>query len=293
MSQLKRIVRVQTKPISTNSVVSFDIKPYGTLDEIVLCFTNNGAAATQANILTSINQILFTVNGETVHSCDISQLYDVYRYAGQQVNQFATAPNTVSLNVGRYLFKSEALRDLFSFGTIGIDSIQLQVFCSGEITGITDVGVTSVRRAFDSVFQGSFVKCINYPQSFNATGTDEVDTLPRDSTDSYIAVIADAAGGTISEIACVANGQYIIDPTRAEVVNQILACRGYSPLSGQAIFPFADGSGRSVMPMQGITEFRQKPTFSVAPPNGKYSLLAISVRNTPPQMLSAALSNAV
>jgi hypothetical protein len=45
------------------------------------------------------------------------------------------------------------------------------------------------------------------------------------------------------------------------------------------------------MPLQGITEFRIRPTFSVAPTAGVFDMLLVSVRNTPAAMTAAALSN--
>lgn len=293
MPQLKRIIEIQSKPVSASATVSWDIPAFGTLDEIFLEFTNSGAAATAANIVSSIDRLLFSVNGETVHQCKISQLYDVYKMAGNNVNQYSSGQNVLPLNVGRYLFTDKALRDNFSFGSDGINSISLQIFCNGTITGVTDINVTGVRRMINTTYSGSFIKLINYPQSFATTGTDDVDTLPRNNADAVVNVIVDAGGGTISGMECVANGQNIIDPVSTEVLNAITSARNMAPLTGAVILPIADGQGRSVMPLQGITEFRVRPTFSVAPTAGVYDMLLVSVRNTPAAMTAAALSNAL
>ena len=293
MPQLKRVIQIQSKPVSASATVSWDIPAFGTLDEIFLEFRNNNTPATAANIVSSIDRLLFSVNGETVHQCKISQLYDVYRMAGNNVNQYATGQNVLPLNVGRYLFENKALRDNFSFGNDGINSISLQIFCSGTITGVTDINVTGIRRMIDTKYQGSFIKLVNYPQSFASTGTDDVDTLPRNNADAVVNVIVDAGGGTISGMECVANGQNIIDPVSTEVLNAITSARNMAPLTGAVILPIADGQGRSVMPLQGITEFRVRPDFSVAPTSGVYEMLLVSVRNTPAAMTAAALSNAL
>lgn len=291
MPQLKRIIEIQSKPVSASATISWDIPAYGTLDEIFIEVKNNNTPATAANIVSSLDRLLFSVNGETVHACKISQLFDVYRMAGNNVNQYATGQNVLPLNVGRYLFENKALRDNFSFGQDGINSISLQIFCSGTITGVTDINVTGVRRMINTKYQGSFIKLVNYPQSFASTGPYDCDTLPKNSNDAVCNVIMDAGGGTISGAEAIANGQNIVDPVSSEVLNAITSARNMAPLTGAVILPICDGQGRSVMPLQGITEFRVRPTFSVAPTAGVFDMLLVSVRNTPAAMTEAALSN--
>ena len=293
MAQLKWISADQTKTASAGATLSWDIPAFGTLDDIFLEFTNDGAAATAANILLSIDKVLLNVNGEIVHSCKLSQLYDLYKNCGNNVYQFANMPNVISLNVGRYMFANTALRDNFSFGRTGINSISLQLICKSTLSGVTAVKTICVRRKFDSVYGGSFVKCVNYPQSYNTTGIDDVDTLPRNSNDAMITVITDAGGGAISELSCVCNGQNIVDPVSVNVLNSILSARGYQPLTGQAILPICDSSARSVLPLLGVAEFRVRPNFSTAPTAGVYDMLAVTVRNIPAAMLQAATTDAV
>ena len=293
MAQLKWISADQTKTASAGATLSWDIPVFGTLDDIFLEFTNDGAAATAANILLSIDKVLLNVNGEIVHSCQLSQLYDLYKNSGNNVFQFSEMPNVISLNVGRYMFANTQLRDNFSFGKSGINNISLQLICKSGLSGVTHVKTICVRRQFDSQFAGSFVKCVNYPQSFNTTGIDDVDTLPRNSNDAMITVITDAAGGAISELSCVKNGQNIVDPVSINVLNSVLSARGYQPLSGQAILPICDSSARSVLPLLGVAEFRVRPNFTTAPTNGVYNMLAVTVRNIPAAMLQAAMTDVV
>lgn len=293
MAQLKWISSDQTKTASAGATLSWDIPVFGTLDDIFLEFTNDGAAASAANILLSIGKVLLNVNGEIVHSCELSQLYDLYRNCGNNVYQRETMPNVISLNVGRYMFANTTLRDNFSFGKTGINNISLQLICKSTLANVTAVKTICVRRQFDSVYGGSFVKCVNYPQSFNTTGIDDVDTLPRNSNDAMITVITDAGGGAISELSCVKNGQNIVDPVSVNVLNSILSARGYQPLEGQAILPICDSSARSVLPLLGVAEFRVRPNFTTAPTNGVYNMLAVTVRNIPAAMLAAATTDAV
>ena len=67
----------------------------------------------------------------------------------------------------------------------------------------------------------------------------------------------------------------------------ICSARGLAPVSGVFNYSFSDGSIKSILPMQGVTELRLKTTFSTAPTSGSYDLLAVSIRNVPEAMMKA------
>ncbi|MFR2532817.1 MAG: hypothetical protein BHW57_02330 [Azospirillum sp. 47_25] len=284
MSQVKRIFQHDSKPVNKAAVLTYTIPSFEVIDDIVLEFKNAGAAAAKANILTSINKIALAINGEQVINCKLSQLYDVYASLGQEVTQ--NINNVIGLNIGRYLFKDPVTEDYFAYGCANVQTIQLQVYCAATVTDVTDLSISTIRRNFKANL-GSYIKIINYPQNMNSTGISSVDTLPRDANEAYLSIMANAGGGTISQGECVVNGNNIYDPMTAAENDYIVSARGLAPVSGTFNYSFSDGSIKSILPMQGVTELRLKTTFSAAPTSGSYDLLAVSIRNVPSAMMAA------
>lgn len=284
MSQVKRIFQHDSKPVSSGTVLTFNIPSFEVIDDILLEFKNSGAAATKANILSSIGKIALAINGEQVVNCPINLLYNVYASLGTQVSQ--NISNVIGLNIGRYLFKDPTTEDYFAYGCANVQTIQLQVYCGATVTNVTDLAVSTIRRNFQSNL-GSYIKVINYPQNMTTTGLSSVDTLPRDANEAYLSIMATANGGTISQGECVVNGNNIFDPMTAAENDYIVSARGLAPVAGVFNYSFSDGSIKSILPMQGVTELRLKTTFSTAPTSGSYDLLAISIRNVPTAMMNA------
>lgn len=284
MSQVKRIFQHDSKPVSNGAVLTYTIPSFEVIDDIVLEFLNAGAAASKANVLSSINKVALAINGEQVINCKLSQLYDVYASLGVEVSQ--NINNVIGLNIGRYLFKDPVTEDYFAYGCANVQTIQLQVYCAATVTDVTDLSISTIRRNFQSNL-GSFIKIINYPQNMASTGISSVDTLPRDANEAYLSILASANGGTISQGECVVNGNNIYDPMTAAENNYIVSARGLAPVSGTFNYSFSDGSIKSILPMQGVTELRLKTTFSKAPTSGSYDLLAVSIRNVPSAMMNA------
>lgn len=284
MSQIKRILVHESKPVSGGVILTYNIPSFDTIDDILLEFTNSGAAATKANILAAISKIALNINGEQVINVPLSRLFDVYASLGVEVTQ--NLVNVISLNVGRLLFKDPNNEDFFAWGCANIQTIQLQIYCASSTTGVTDCQVLTVRRAVNQNL-GAYIKVINYPQSMATTGISTVDTLPRDSNEAYLSVMAHNGGGVISGGEVVMNGASVYDPISQAVDNYVADARGLAAVSGTFNYSFSDGSIKGILPMIGITELRFKTTFTTAPTSGVYDMVAVSIRNVPNAMLQA------
>lgn len=285
MSQIKKVIVHETKPVSAGAVITTTIPSYETIDDILLKFTNNGAAAAKTDILAAIGKVALSINGDQVINCNLSQLYDVFEMLGNRIQEQALT-NTVSLNLGRLMMLLNGNKDFFAWGCANITTIQVQVYCNSETTNVTDVQFVTERRSFTSSLT-SYIKVINYPQNQNATGYSTVDTLPRDANDAYLAVMADNGGGAIATGECTRNGANVIDEVSPEIMAYVSQSRGFKQVSGYFNYLFADGSARGALPMNGVTDLRFKTQFSTKPTNGTYNLLAVSIKNTPADMLSA------
>lgn len=284
MSQLKKVLVHENKAITAGAILTFNIPSFDTIDDILLEFTNSGAAATLANIKSGIGKVAVNINGEQVINVPFTRLCDVYSSLGVEVTQ--NLVNCLGLNIGRYLFKDPNNEDYFAWGCADIQTIQVQIYCNGTVTGLTDVQVSTVRRSTNSAL-GSYIKIIDYPQTMASTGTSTVDTLPRDSNEAYLEILAHNGGGVISMGECVVNGNSVYDPISQSLNNYVVDARGLSHVSGCFNYSFSDGSIKGCLPMQGVTELRLKTQFTTAPTGGTYDLVAVSIRNVPQAILNA------
>ena len=284
MSQLKKILIHESKPVSAGTILTFNIPSFDTIDDVLLEFTNSGAAATKANILAAIGKIAVNINGEQVINVPLARLVELYASLGVEVTQ--NIVNVIGLNIGRYLFKDPITEDYFAWGCSNIQTIQLQIYCNSSTTGVTDVQVATVRRSVNQKL-GAYIKVINYPQTMSTTGISTVDTLPRDSNEAYLSIMAHNGGGVISGGEVVVNGNSIYDPISQAMDNYVVDARGLAAVSGIFNYSFSDGSVKSLLPMVGITELRLKTTFTTAPTSGVYDMVAVSIRNVPAGMLEA------
>lgn len=286
MSQVKRTLVHDSKAVTQGSILSFNIPSFETIDDVILKFTNNGAPASKTNVLSSIGKIALSINGEQVINAPLSEIYSVYESLGNEVTQ--NLANCIGLNVGRYLFKDPTTEDYFAWGCNNVQVIQLQVYVNATVTAVTDLEVSTVRRKMVKDL-GSFIKVITYPQTMSSTGISTVDTLPRDSNEAYLSILAFNGGGVIASGECVVNGNNIMDNIGLDLNNYIVSARGLGVVEGAFNYSFSDGSIKGILPMQGVTELRLKTTFSEAP-DGVYDLCAVSIRNVPVAMLQAVAS---
>lgn len=284
MSQLKKVLIHENKTAAAGAILTYNIPSFDTIDDVLLEFTNSGAAATLANIKAAVGKVALNINGEQVINVPFTRLCEVYNSLGVEVTQGLV--NCIGLNVGRYLFKDPNNEDFFAWGCANIQTIQLQIYFNSSITGVTDCQVSTVRRSTNTVL-GSYIKIINYPQTMASTGISTVDTLPRDSNEAYLEILANNGGGAISQGECVVNGNSVYDPISQALNDYVVNARGLAAVTGNFNYSFSDGSIKGILPMQGVTELRLKTTFTTAPTSGVYDLVAVSVRNVPEVMLKA------
>lgn len=287
MTQIKKELMHENKSLVSGSILTFNVPSFDTIDDIFLRFSNSGTAATKANVIASIGKIAVNINGEQVINTTAERLYDFYSFLGNEVYQTRRPANVLSLNLARLIFLTPENEDYFSWGCSNINTIQVQVYCANTVTGVTDCELSTERRPYTSEL-GAYIKLISYPQAMTSAGISTVDTLPRDSNEAYLCVMA-ASGtdGVIKTGEVVLNGVSIYDPI-TQALNDLIVCnRNFGPVSGYFNYLFADRSIKGILPMQGVTELRFKTEFSTAPTAGVYDLLACSIKNVPAAMMTA------
>lgn len=287
MSQVKRIYTHGSDSVSAGKLCNLVCNPFDTIDDIQLSFTNSGAPATLSNILSSIGRVEVTIDGQNWISAPIALLANLYTFMGNKAYTGIAQTSVFSLNIAKLMFDKPEDRDFFAIGCLNVETIQVRVYCGTTVTGVTDVTLKTVRRSIQS-YLGSYIQIIDYPQMMTAAGISTVENLPKDSTDSYLAILcAGGAGATITQGECVLNGNSIVNLTSQKEMDMNVQLRGFAPVSGIYPYIFVDGTARSVLPMQGVTDLRLKTTFSVPPTSGQYDLLAVSIKNTPAAVIEA------
>lgn len=290
MATLKYIARESSDTVSANKIMNFNIAAYDSICQIFLNFTNNGVAATVANILSSIQRIRLIVNGEDIVNVSPTDLTNAIKSLGQRVYH-NSASNVIPLNIVKLMYEQMGQRGIFDIGcdawayngnqAIPVSNIQIQITCGGTITDITDVEVSTerVQKGTAKNITVAYGKLLTYEQNISGTGTHTVDTLPKNLSEGYLAVFATpGTSGVISKGEVKVNNAYAIQESTIDVMNSVINQRGYGKVLGIFPYIFADGTLDTALSMVGVNDFRFNTTFSTAPTDGKYNLVALTVK---------------
>lgn len=277
MALVKNLQTHDTKPLVTNQQTTIQVPVYGTIQSLVLRFTeSSGAPAAVADIRSEITNIRLTFNGREVVNVTPARLFDFYAHLANHVAVPAGNVGNLELCIGRLLYDTPEVRDAFGWGTENIQTIQVQI-TSGTLVNVANAQVISARTAEQRVL-GSHFRFIDFPQSFNATGDHTVDTLPRDPDSAYALVMTDdGTAGTITFGECKVNNNTVFDRIPRDTITQFLSNNRYAHTAGYYIYSFSDGAGGTLLPMSGVTDLRFKTTFSVAPGAGGYTMAALTL----------------
>ena len=263
--------------MASSTITTLQIPTGGKIQHLMLYFTTGaGAAVTEAQIRSEITNIRLTINGRDVVNASPTLILDLYEFLSVKVGTPAAIGGVVELNVGRMVYSNPDIRDLFGFGTADVANIQVQV-TAGTLSAIANVQAISGRTPVNENL-GAHCEFINYPQSFNSTGQHTVDTLPRNTDSSYLAlVIDDGASGTITASELRVNNYAIRENLNTNVNSQLLSDQGFAQPAGYFIHGFNDGSLDARLPMPGVTDLRSIQTFSVAPGAAGYNVAALTL----------------
>lgn len=275
---LKNTQNHETKPLTTGQQATLQVPSGGKIQSLFLFFTDAaGAAATETEIRAEIGNLRLTINGKDIVNASATQILDLYEALGANVFNAAAIPaGAMELNIGRLVYNNPELRDLMGFGTADVANIQVQV-TAGTLSNIAAVQAISARTPSNENL-GAHCKFLNYPQSFNATGDHTVDTLPRDTDSSYLALMVnDGASGTITFSELRVNNFTIRERVPLNVNAVLLSEARLAQPAGYFVHGLADGSLDGRLPMAGVTDLRCITTFSVAPGAAGYSIGALTL----------------
>lgn len=289
----------ESKPITAGAVTTFNVNCFSVIKDLYLEFTNSGAAATLANVKSSIPNVKVLLNGINILDVSIAQINDLFTFMGTRVQQTALS-NVFSLNMGRLLYRFGLARDEFAWrcgkqGEINptkkISSLIVQVTAGTTVTGITDVALYSERLNVEAEWNDSYIQFNNNFQTFTGTGQSQVNTLPKNAEDLFLLAIAYNGGGAISQGETLINNQNISRSISLAVNNTINNLEGYGVISGAYVHNYVTGSISSGLFVSDITsELSVRTTFTTAPTSG-YDLPVLKIHNCPARIKQMVVSN--
>ena len=280
----KRLLQHASDSISASKLVTLVCPVYQTISQLLLTFTNSGAAATAANIKSGVSKITVLVNGEQVVNISATDLYNAYAMMGQEVYANATS-NSLPLMLGGLLMKLPETESLIT--DIGCDkwadgapvtNIQVQVQFASSVTGLTDVQLYSERldKGTGLNITRAVCKLLTYSQTASSTGIFELDSLPRDARIGRIFSLCTQGTAVFSTGEALVNSDPVYQQADLNTINAMLGARGYTQPSGTLAFVFSDGSmANSLLSMQGVDDFRLKLGIGTA---GTFNVCDCTVR---------------
>lgn len=285
----------ESKPIAPSAMTPFNVNCYDVIRDLVLEFTNSGAASTLAAIQTAISRVVVLINGINVVDVKLQELIDLHTFLGSRIQQ-STLVNVFSLNMGRLLYQAGILRDEFAWacGKSGetdpskkISSLVVQIYAGSTITGVTDVNLYSVRKNVEADWTDSYLQFNNNTQSYSSVGQSQVNTLPKNANDLFLACIAyPGASGVISAGETLVNNVNVARNISMATNNALNMLDGFGVITNAYIHNYTDGTANSGLLVRDVTsELSVRTTFTTAP-TSSYDIAVLKVHNCPSRIIS-------
>lgn len=290
----------ETKTITSGAMTPFNVNSYNVIKDLKLEFLNSGAAATLTNVQSSISRIVVLLNGINILDVKMQHLIDLYTFLGTRIQQ-STLVNVFSLNIGRLLYAAGLVRDEFAWRcgkgsnldpSKKISSLVVQIYAASTVTGITDVNLYSERVNVEADWNDSYIQFNDNVQSFSSTGQSQVNTLPKNAKDLFLAAIAyPGASGVISSGETLVNNVNVSRNISLAANNAMNMLQGYGVISGAFIHNYCDGSAASGLYIDNIaSELSVRTTFTTSP-GTSYDIAVLKIHNTPAKLIQLNQSN--
>lgn len=281
MGLVKTLQVHEEKGLTSTQNSTLQVPAGGRITSLMLEFKKgDGTSASEAEIRAEIGNIRLTIGGTDIVNSPVNKILDLYEVLGNNVAENLGVDGVVELNIGRLVYLDPNMRDACGFGTADVNSIQIQVV-AGTLTSITSVQAFTRRQAVVQNL-GTHCRFIQYPQSYNAAGTDTVDSLPRSINSAYLmAMVDDGVNGEISHGECRLNSSTITERCPTNINKGVMSHDRYVQPDGYFVHTFVDGATDTHLPMSNATDFRILSTFSTAPGADGYNICALTLVDYP------------
>lgn len=275
----------EQKTLATGNVATIQVPP--NMLDIQSCalifYTAAGAPAAEADIRGEISNIRVAVNGIDVVNAPPAALLNAYETLSTRVGVPASGGSvdgTIELNVGRLLFVDPDARSFCKWGMLGVNSVQITVQ-AGTLLNIASVKCVTQRSGTATPLD-NYVEFLTQNVSFNSTGDNVLDTLPRNLDAAALLInVNPGASGVIARSGIVLNGTVTITDQLTDTRINGLFCsnKGFAQPSGYFSHILTDGTVGSNLPFRGISDYRLVTNFSTAPGAGGYRIEYANLRS--------------
>jgi len=283
----------ESKSITAGVMTSFNVNSFNVIQDLMLEFTNSGAASTRANAISSTDRVVLLINGMNTVDVSLQQLADLENFIGFGNKASSLNGEAVfCLNIGRMLYNAGFVRDDFAWkcGLKGetdpskkISSLVVQVYAASSVTGVTDVNLYSLRKNIEAAWDDTYIQYNNNVISYSAIGQSQVNTLPKNANDLFLLAIAyNGTTGVISSGETLVNNMNVSRNITAAVRNHLNRSWGYGQApTGAYVHMWCDGNANSGLFVSDVTsELSVRTTFTTAP-TSSYDMAVVKVHNCP------------
>lgn len=237
------------------------------------CLTAGGVALTRAQMIADVGNIILRINGKQILEATATFLLDRQKYYTDSISA-GNVSGIIPIFFTLPHLESDPERRVLGWGMQGVDSFEVEV----NILGVAQLATMEVYSEVSDEVRafGRHIRIRKFPNVYALTGLQEVNNLAReDGLVDYVALHIETPGAAvISKVTVKVNNVSIIDnePSDMNQVRLEFAKRNPQALYHHIDFGLRDDLG-SVLPMAGVTDFRQELTWATAAPNN-YNIYA-------------------
>ncbi len=191
---------------------------------MLVCRKAAGAAMSRAEVIADVGDVVIRLGGDIKIEASATFLLDMFKYWHDKEGAFTIA-GALPILYTRPNLISAPERALMAWGMKNVESYTIEVNITAVATLVTIEVWTLIEDATRNL--GRHLCISRHPQTFAATGVQQLVTLPFG--DSDIAILADHIGestGDINSVIVKAGGNDIIDEVPMELNNMMLRHAG-------------------------------------------------------------------
>lgn len=286
IAEIRSLIQKPTKlanmqgNFAANGKVTGRIPNNGTIYMLMFrCFSAGGADLTVAQMKNDIDTIIFRLNGKQIWETTATFLLDRQKYF---FDVSGAAAGNINGWIPAHLFlphlESDPERRVLGWGMADITSFEVEINFKAGLATLASMQVFSVQS--DEVRPlGRHLRIRKYANNNAGTGYFEIPTLAReDGSIDYGIIHIENGAGTVLDVTVKVNNVAVHDQVPPGANQLMLTSNNRTPQAGYYHVDFTRRDDlSSVLPMQGVNDFRLIPNYSVAP--GVFNLYAETFYN--------------
>lgn len=238
----------------------------------LFCQQSNGTAVTVANMATAITNLVLRYDGVEIMNATAQFFLDMQKYYfDYATGAAANVAGILSIPFAPYHFNSYRERAALAVGTLGMNSLTLDIVLGASLATISTIAVYSEMYP-DSAPLQQYIRIRKFPRTFTQTGNFVVSDLPLENATVGLKCLHINVGSNtgVSDYSTVKVGNLAIwDTIYAALMTVVLNYARRTPQSGYAAhIDFGRANDlTSFLPYAGMTDFQVLTDWTTAPNN--------------------------